>query len=77
MTRDVEVSQSLFDEMRKALQKEGLGEQQVVEVTVTVASYNMVSRFLVALNVGEQNGSAPDWATKVVNPGSTDDRIQS
>ena len=63
MTRSVSVPGSVFEGMKKALEKEGMGEQQVVEVTVTVASYNMVSRFLVALDVGEQNAKAPEWAT--------------
>ena len=72
MTRNVSVSQSTFDALKAALQN----EQQVIEVTATVASYNMVSRFLVALDVGEQNDKAPEWATKVTNPGSTDGKIQ-
>lgn len=72
MTRDVKVPQSLFDEV-KAL----FSEQEVVEITATVASYNLVSRFLVALDVGEQNEKTPEWATKVVNPTETDSKIQS
>lgn len=32
------------------------GEREVVEITATVAAYNCVSRFLVALDVGEMNG---------------------
>ena len=73
MTRSVKVAQSLFDEVKAA----GFSEQEMVELTVTVASYNMVSRFLVALDVGEQNGKAPEFAAKVVNPTGTDDKIQS
>lgn len=72
MTRDVKVPQALFDEV-KAL----FNEQEVIEITTTVASYNMVSRFLVALNVGEQNDNVPEWATKVTNPTDTDSKIQS
>jgi len=34
----------------------GLNDRQVVELTATVAAYNCVSRFLVALDVGENNG---------------------
>lgn len=34
----------------------GLDTRQVVELTATVAAYNCVSRFLVALDVGENNG---------------------
>lgn len=72
MTREVSVPQSLFDEL-KAL----FSEQEVVEITATVAAYNLVSRFLVALDIGEQNDKAPEFVSKVVNPGSTDGKIQS
>lgn len=40
------------DEVFQAL-GEYFGPQQIVELTVTIAAYNMVSRFLVALEVGE------------------------
>lgn len=60
MTRDIKVPQSLFDEVKAA----GFNEQEIVELTATVASYNLVSRFLVALDVGEQNSKVPDWAGK-------------
>ena len=66
MTRDITVTPSTFEGLKNA----GLSEQEIVEVTATVASYNMVSRFLVALDVGEQNAKAPDWAAKVTNPGT-------
>lgn len=58
MTRDVTVLQALFDEVKAT----GFSEQEMVEITATVASYNMVSRFLVALDVGEANSKAPEWA---------------
>jgi hypothetical protein len=32
-----------------------MGDKQVVELTATIAAYNAVSRFLVALDVGECN----------------------
>lgn len=54
MTRDVAVEQRSFDELKKHF-----SEQEVVEVTATVAAYNCVSRFLVALDVGEKNGVKP------------------
>ena len=73
MTRNVEVAPSTFE----ALKKVGLSEQEIVELTATVASYNMVSRFLVALDVGEQNEKSPEWAAKVTNPTSSDGKIQS
>lgn len=51
MTRDVEVKEEVFAEVKKRF-----NEREVVEITATVAAYNMVSRFLVALDVGECNG---------------------
>ncbi|KAK2749668.1 hypothetical protein FQN57_005890 [Myotisia sp. PD_48] len=50
MTKTVKVSEEVFDEL-KAL----FNEKEVVEITATVAAYNCVSRFLVALDVGEMN----------------------
>ena len=50
MTRNVSVPERLFQEV-----KELFNEREVVEITATVAAYNCVSRFLVALNVGEKN----------------------
>ncbi|HEV3484638.1 MAG TPA: carboxymuconolactone decarboxylase family protein [Vicinamibacterales bacterium] len=49
MTRTVRVADATFDAARRALPR----EQHVVELVGTVAAYNMVSRFLVALGVGE------------------------
>jgi len=46
MTRDIEVPESLMDRVRARFDARG-----VVEVVATVAAYNMVSRFLVALNI--------------------------
>lgn len=51
MTKDVEVSEETWAVVRK-----WFGETEMVELTATVATYNCVSRFLVALNVGENNG---------------------
>lgn len=47
MTRDVRVAPAVFDALR-----EHLTDREIVELTLTVGSYNMVSRFLVALEVG-------------------------
>ncbi|KAI2467391.1 AhpD-like protein [Annulohypoxylon bovei var. microspora] len=55
MTRCVRVSDEVFADLRRVC-----GEREVVEVTATVAAYNCVSRFLVALDVGEKNGTVPD-----------------
>ena len=46
MTRDIEVSDALIDRVRTRFDARGL-----VEVVATVAAYNMVSRFLVAINL--------------------------
>ncbi|KAF2728764.1 4-carboxymuconolactone decarboxylase-like protein [Polyplosphaeria fusca] len=51
MTRGVSVDEGLVGRL-----KGGLGDKGVVELTVTVAAYNCVSRVLVALDVGEENG---------------------
>lgn len=42
------VSDSLFDQM-----KQHFNEREIMEITSTIAAYNCVSRFLVALDVGE------------------------
>ncbi|KAI1658109.1 AhpD-like protein [Daldinia decipiens] len=55
MTRNVKVSDEVFGALRRVC-----SEREVVEVTATVAAYNCVSRFLVALDVGEKNGTGPD-----------------
>jgi AhpD family alkylhydroperoxidase len=46
MTRDVHVAAPVVEAVRAQL-----GEQQLVELVATVASYNMVSRFLEALQI--------------------------
>jgi 4-carboxymuconolactone decarboxylase len=47
MTRNIEVPDALFARVR-----ERFAGQQLVDVVATVAAYNMVSRFLVALQIG-------------------------
>ncbi|APW40021.1 carboxymuconolactone decarboxylase [Rhodoferax koreense] len=47
MTRDIEVPDALFDRVRARFDGQAL-----VDLTATVAAYNMVSRFLVALHIG-------------------------
>ncbi|MBT2225731.1 carboxymuconolactone decarboxylase family protein [Nonomuraea sp. NEAU-A123] len=47
VTIDVHVSDEVFDALRPHFT-----EKELVELTATVAAYNMVSRFLVALQVG-------------------------
>ncbi|WP_447918782.1 carboxymuconolactone decarboxylase family protein [Achromobacter aegrifaciens] len=47
MTRDIEVPDAVFAPLRARYD-----DTQLVELAATVAAYNMVSRFLVALHVG-------------------------
>jgi AhpD family alkylhydroperoxidase len=47
MTRDIEVPDAAFDPLR-----DHFDDRTLVELVATVAAYNMVSRFLVALRVG-------------------------
>ncbi|RYN16500.1 hypothetical protein AA0119_g13008 [Alternaria tenuissima] len=51
MTLDVRVPDAVFGELKEA----GFSDKEVVEITATIAAYNCVSRFLVALDVGERN----------------------
>ena len=51
MTRQIEVDDEVFERLQALFT-----EQEIVEITATVAGYNCVSRFLVALDVGEMNG---------------------
>lgn len=47
MTRDIEVPDALYRELESRF-----GPTELVELVATVAAYNMVSRFLVALRIG-------------------------
>ena len=47
MTRDVQVTQETFDLARKAMG----GDKQLVDLVGTIATYNLVSRFLVAFEL--------------------------
>ncbi|PBP18845.1 carboxymuconolactone decarboxylase [Diplocarpon rosae] len=51
ITKDLAVTDKTFAGLKKLF-----SDQEVVEITATVACYNCVSRFLVALDVGEKNG---------------------
>ncbi|KFH45828.1 hypothetical protein ACRE_033180 [Hapsidospora chrysogenum ATCC 11550] len=55
MTRNVHVKDETFAVLKKLF-----NDQEITEITATIACYNMVSRFLVALDVGERNGTGPD-----------------
>lgn len=72
MTRDVSIEPGLFEEFKGLF-----SEREVVEIVATVAGYNLVSRFLVALDVGERNDKKPEFEARVINPTETDGRIQS
>ena len=50
MTRNVKVGDDIFERL-----KMWFSEREIVEITAVVAAYNCVSRFLVALDVGEMN----------------------
>jgi len=52
MTRHISVPDEVFNAL-----KTYFSEREIVEITATVAAYNCVSRFLVALDVGEKNGT--------------------
>lgn len=52
MTILVSVPNDIFDAL-----KQHFTDKEIVEITATVAAYNCVSRFLVALDVGERNGT--------------------
>jgi alkylhydroperoxidase family enzyme len=51
MTTRVKVEDEVFERLKQV----GFEEREMVEITAAVAAYNCVSRFLVALDVGEMN----------------------
>lgn len=53
MTREVTVPDAVFDALRAEFD-----DRDIVELTATVGAYNLVSRFLVALQVGEDERDA-------------------
>ncbi|MFD8385514.1 carboxymuconolactone decarboxylase family protein [Streptomyces sp. NPDC059679] len=54
MTRTVDVPDAIFETVRAHFD-----DRQIVELTATIGTYNLVSRFLVALHVGRA-GTTPD-----------------
>lgn len=48
MTGKIEVEEAIYDAVRHSF-----GSREIVELTATVAAYNLVSRFLVALEIGK------------------------
>lgn len=61
MTKDVLIPDNIF----KDIQRVGFNEKEIVQITLTCATYNMVSRFLVALDVGEANSSPPNLGSNL------------
>jgi len=55
-TRTIKIPQAVFDEL-----KSHLNNQQIVEVTATIGAYNLVSRFLVALDVNDMADAEVPW----------------
>ncbi|KAJ5902560.1 hypothetical protein N7495_003088 [Penicillium taxi] len=51
MTRTITVQDDVFAELKTV----GFDDREIVELTTGIAGYNCVSRFLVALDVGENN----------------------
>jgi alkylhydroperoxidase family enzyme len=56
MTKSVHVGDAMFDELKSI---SGLKTKGIVELTGTISAYNCVSRFLIALDVGEMNDEQP------------------
>lgn len=50
MTKSIAVDDALFERMRSAF-----SEPEIVELTTTIAAYNMVSRILVALEISPED----------------------
>lgn len=57
MTLNIRVRPPVFNALT-----EFLNHEEIVELTATIAGYNCVSRFLVALDVGEKNRAAKIWS---------------
>lgn len=51
MTVTVKVEDAVFQQLKTV----GFDDREIVELTTGIAGYNCVSRFLVALDVGENN----------------------
>jgi alkylhydroperoxidase family enzyme len=60
-TKSIKVEEDVMEKL-----KERFSDQQVMELAITVAGYNMVSRFLVALDVTESNGRGMEMPKEVV-----------
>ncbi|KAI0593140.1 carboxymuconolactone decarboxylase [Biscogniauxia sp. FL1348] len=56
MSRAVTVPDSVFAKLKEA----GFNETEIVELTLAIATYNMVSRVFVALDIAETNEKTPE-----------------
>jgi alkylhydroperoxidase family enzyme len=72
MTREIKVSDECFARVRRLF-----SEREVVELTACVAGYNCVSRFLVALDVGENNGKRMKGVDELVAELGEGERVVS
>ena len=57
MTRRATIPQQKVEDLRAAR----INQQEIVEMTATVAAYNLTCRFVLALDVSEGTAIAPDW----------------
>jgi alkylhydroperoxidase family enzyme len=57
MSRAVSVPENVIAKLKDA----GFSAKEIVELTAVIASYNMVGRFFVALDIAEANDSKPKF----------------
>jgi hypothetical protein len=68
-TKDIKVSNAVFDNLANEFKKflanetdvESKAQELLVETTAVVGTYNMVSRFLVSLDVGGKSDEPVPW----------------
>jgi alkylhydroperoxidase family enzyme len=61
MTTTITLPQQIFDNFQSV----GFSQQELVEITATVAAYNLTCRFVLALDVSDGIAAAPDWFKNV------------
>lgn len=57
MSRAVAVPEDVFGDLKKV----EFSEREIVELTTLIASYNMIGRVFVALDIAEANEKKPQW----------------
>lgn len=60
-TKNVKVPDQIFEELKTELKALGNEEDLVVEAAAVVATYNMVSRFLISLDVAGKSETPVPW----------------